>query len=106
MVIGGDKFCGNSAQWADVKTEIVSATANAGFSQITEMGTALFQIAGSGEHSDESSTNQQHIIIVSDKELSWPLGNKQLPTQFLSVVFEGVYGVIGIAGRISGAGLI
>ena len=62
MVIGGDKFCGNPAQWADVKTEIVSATANAGFSQITEMGTALFQIAGSGEHSDESSTNQKHTL--------------------------------------------
>jgi hypothetical protein len=32
MVIGGDKFSGKAGDWADVKTEIVSTIANAGFS--------------------------------------------------------------------------
>jgi hypothetical protein len=32
MVIGGDKFFGKPGDWADIKTESVSAIAAAGFS--------------------------------------------------------------------------
>ena len=45
MVIGGDKFSGKPGDWADVKTEIVSAIETAGFSYITKMGAYLFSVA-------------------------------------------------------------
>ena len=38
MVIGGDKFSGKPGDWADIKTEIVSAIETAGYSYITKMG--------------------------------------------------------------------
>jgi hypothetical protein len=51
-VIGGDKFSGKPGDWADVKTEIVSAIEAAGYSYITKMGAYLFNVAGSGDRSD------------------------------------------------------
>ena len=41
MVIGGDKFSGKPGDWADVKTEIVSAIETASYSYITKMGAHL-----------------------------------------------------------------
>jgi len=37
MVIGGDKFSGKSGDWADIKTEIVSAIETTSYSYITKM---------------------------------------------------------------------
>jgi hypothetical protein len=50
MVIAGDKFSGKPGDWADVKTEIVSAIETADYSYITKMGAHLFSVAGSGDH--------------------------------------------------------
>ena len=41
MVIRGDKFSGKPGDWADVKTEIVSAIETASYSYITKMGAHL-----------------------------------------------------------------
>jgi len=41
MVIRGDKFSGKPGDWADVKTEIVSAIETDSYSYITKMGAHL-----------------------------------------------------------------
>ena len=52
--VGGHRrgFPRNPRDWKDFKTEIVTAIATAGYTYVTDMGTALFQLAGSGDHSD------------------------------------------------------
>jgi hypothetical protein len=72
MVIGGEKFSGKTGDWADVKTEYLSAITNAGFSYV--MRWEEFKIAGSGDHND-----------VRGEELSLHFGTKQWSTQLLSI---------------------
>ncbi len=68
MVIGGDKFSGKPSDWADVKTEIVSAIETAGYSYITKMGAHLFSVDGSGDHGHvEDGDLEKHF-----KKQMWP----------------------------------
>ena len=64
----------NTRDWKDVKTEIVKAIATAGYTCVTDMGTALFQLAGSGDHSE-----------FSDEEVNLHFGLKEWSTQLLSI---------------------
>ena len=57
-----------------MKTEIVSAIANAVFSYITEMDTVIFHFAGSGDHNR-----------IKDNELEKHFEEKQWRTQLLSI---------------------
>jgi hypothetical protein len=52
ITIHGEKFTGNPRDWKDAKTEIGTAIANAGCTFVMDAGTTLFQLAGSGDHSD------------------------------------------------------
>jgi hypothetical protein len=74
MVIGGDKFSGKPGDWADVKTEIVSAIETAGYSYITKMGAHLFSTAGSGDHGH-----------VEDCDLEKHFKKQMWPTQLRSI---------------------
>jgi hypothetical protein len=76
----GERFSGKSVEWTDVKVEIVSTTANASSSYITEMGAELFQIVGSVFTTVKSVTNNylstlgpnsgrdQLLFILSQKD--------------------------------------
>ncbi len=59
IVNHGEKFTDNQRDWKDAKTEMVTAIANADCTFVMDAGTILFQLAGSGDHSD-----------VGDKEIS------------------------------------
>jgi hypothetical protein len=74
ITIHGDKFTGNARDWKDAKTEIVTAIANAGCTFVVDAGTTLFQLAGSGDHSD-----------VGDDEIAKYFEEKEWPTQLLSI---------------------
>jgi hypothetical protein len=52
ITIHGEKFTGNPCDWKDAKTEIGTAIANAGCTFVMDAGTTLFQLDGSGDHSD------------------------------------------------------
>ena len=58
MVIGGDKFSGKPGDWADIKTEIVSAIETASYSYFTKMGAHLFSADGSGDHGHVEDCNR------------------------------------------------
>jgi hypothetical protein len=74
MVIGGDRFSSKPGDWADVKTEIVSAIETAGYSYITKMVAHLFSVSGSGDHGHiEDGDLEKHF-----KKQTWP-------TQLLSI---------------------
>jgi hypothetical protein len=63
-----DKFSSKSSDWADVKTEIVSAIETACYSYITKMGAHLFSVAGSGDHGHiEDGDLEKHF-----KKQMWP----------------------------------
>ena len=77
MVIGGDKFSGKPGDWADVKTEIVSAIETAGYSYITKMGAHLFSAAGSGDHGHvEDGDLEKHF-----KKQMWPTQLRSIRSQ-------------------------
>ena len=58
LVIGGDKFSGKPGDWADIKTEIVSAIETASYSYFTKMGAHLFSADGSGDHGHVEDCNR------------------------------------------------
>jgi hypothetical protein len=72
--IHGEKFTGNPREWKDANTEIVTAIANAGCTFVMDAGTTLFQLAGSGDHSD-----------VGDDEIAKHFEEKEWPTQLVSI---------------------
>ena len=77
MVIGGDKFSGKPGDWADIKTEIVSAIETAGYSYITKMGAHLFSVAGSGDHGHvEDGDLEKHF-----KKQMWPTQLRSIRSQ-------------------------
>jgi hypothetical protein len=77
MVIGGDKFSGKPGDWADVKTEIVSAIETVGYSYITKMGAHLFSAPGSGDHGHvEDGDLEKHF-----KKQMWPTQLRSIQSQ-------------------------
>ena len=77
MVIGGDKFSGKPSDWADVKTEIVSAIEITCYSYITKMGAHLFSAAGSGDHGHvEDGDLEKHF-----KKQMWPTQLRSIRSQ-------------------------
>jgi hypothetical protein len=82
IVVGGDKFSGKTAELADVKTEIVSAIANAVFSYITEMDTVIFHFAGSGDHNRiKDNELEKHFEEKNSGGLSYFASDAKSPRQ-------------------------
>ena len=82
IVVGGDKFSGKTAELADVKTEIVSAIANAVFSYITEMDTVLFHFAGPGDHNRiKDNELEKHFEEKNSGGLSYFASDAKSPRQ-------------------------
>jgi hypothetical protein len=77
MVIGGYKVSGKSGDWADIKTESVSAIESAGYSYITKMGAILFHFAGSGNHDHIEDSDLEACF----KKQMWPTQLRSIPSQ-------------------------
>ena len=94
MVIGGDKFSGKTSDWADVKTEIVSAIEITGYSYITKMGADLFSAAGSGDHGHiEDSDLENHF-----KKQMWPTSGRSYAQSGVEMATLGSVGFFVIIG--------